>query len=274
MSSDPAHYSTRLTHTSFLHPTFCLSVLVFLMKSSMCCLCSLVSAFLSCSPRPFYLGCVHSVFGVCLQCIVFIVCSCNVCYVNMVFVVCAVFIACVQFCNVFTKCVVYSHFKVSVLCVHSVCCVFTVCVHSVCYVSTVRVACSQCLFCVFTICVCVHSVSSQCVLCVHRVLLLSGEEVEETEVDGFDGNQQTFFCGNVAFDQLLQVSCCERCLHVKIMRLCFNNNMKITGHTLFTYCYYHLLNESRLRTHCVCCYYFRHFFMVCPDWVRAVYMWV
>ncbi|KAK2188211.1 hypothetical protein NP493_140g03066 [Ridgeia piscesae] len=39
-----------------------------------------------------------------------------------------------------------------------------------------------------------------------RVLLLSGEEVEETEVDGFDGNQQTFFCGNVAFDQLLQVT--------------------------------------------------------------------
>ncbi|KAI0234301.1 DNA damage-binding protein 1 [Lamellibrachia satsuma] len=39
-----------------------------------------------------------------------------------------------------------------------------------------------------------------------RVLLLSGEEVEETEVDGFDGNQQTFFCGNVAYNQLLQVT--------------------------------------------------------------------
>ena len=37
------------------------------------------------------------------------------------------------------------------------------------------------------------------------MLLLSGEEVEETEVEGFDGNEQTFFCGNVIHNQLLQV---------------------------------------------------------------------
>ena len=31
-----------------------------------------------------------------------------------------------------------------------------------------------------------------------RVLMLSGEEVEETELPGFVDNQQTFYCGNVA----------------------------------------------------------------------------
>uniref|UniRef100_A0A8C2GK79 DNA damage-binding protein 1 n=1 Tax=Cyprinus carpio TaxID=7962 RepID=A0A8C2GK79_CYPCA len=39
-----------------------------------------------------------------------------------------------------------------------------------------------------------------------RVLMLSGEEVEETELPGFVDNQQTFFCGNVVHQQLIQVS--------------------------------------------------------------------
>ncbi|KAL1431309.1 hypothetical protein MTO96_014330 [Rhipicephalus appendiculatus] len=39
-----------------------------------------------------------------------------------------------------------------------------------------------------------------------RVLMLSGEEVEETELAGFDTSQQTFFCGNVRNKQLIQVT--------------------------------------------------------------------
>ncbi|KAG0427923.1 hypothetical protein HPB47_025067, partial [Ixodes persulcatus] len=39
-----------------------------------------------------------------------------------------------------------------------------------------------------------------------RVLMLSGEEVEETELAGFDITQQTFFCGNVRNNQLIQVT--------------------------------------------------------------------
>lgn len=35
--------------------------------------------------------------------------------------------------------------------------------------------------------------------------MLSGEEVEETELPGFVDNQQTFYCGNVAHHQLIQV---------------------------------------------------------------------
>ena len=46
---------------------------------------------------------------------------------------------------------------------------------------------------------------------IFSVLLLSGEEVEETEVEGFDGNEQTFFCGNVIHNQLLQVETRESC---------------------------------------------------------------
>ncbi|XP_035674429.1 DNA damage-binding protein 1-like isoform X1 [Branchiostoma floridae] len=38
-----------------------------------------------------------------------------------------------------------------------------------------------------------------------RVLLLSGEEVEETELPGFE-DKQTFFCGNVMGGQLLQIT--------------------------------------------------------------------
>ena len=36
--------------------------------------------------------------------------------------------------------------------------------------------------------------------------MLNGEEVEETEVDGFDLEQQTFCCSNVAHNQLIQVN--------------------------------------------------------------------
>ncbi|PFX32002.1 DNA damage-binding protein 1 [Stylophora pistillata] len=38
-----------------------------------------------------------------------------------------------------------------------------------------------------------------------RILALAGEEVEETEIPGFDDNQQTYFCGNVSGDQIIQV---------------------------------------------------------------------
>lgn len=36
--------------------------------------------------------------------------------------------------------------------------------------------------------------------------MLNGEEVEETELTGFVDDQQTFFCGNVAHQQLIQVN--------------------------------------------------------------------
>lgn len=39
-----------------------------------------------------------------------------------------------------------------------------------------------------------------------RVLSLNGEEVEETDIAGFASNQQTFFCGNVVHEQILQVT--------------------------------------------------------------------
>uniref|UniRef100_A0A668A5C8 DNA damage-binding protein 1 n=1 Tax=Myripristis murdjan TaxID=586833 RepID=A0A668A5C8_9TELE len=42
--------------------------------------------------------------------------------------------------------------------------------------------------------------------CLSRVLMLSGEEVEETELPGFVDNQQTFYCGNVAHQQLIQIT--------------------------------------------------------------------
>ena len=38
-----------------------------------------------------------------------------------------------------------------------------------------------------------------------RVLKLSGEEVEEMELSGFDDEAQTFHCTNVSFNQLIQV---------------------------------------------------------------------
>ncbi|KAI8780683.1 DNA damage-binding protein 1 [Biomphalaria glabrata] len=39
-----------------------------------------------------------------------------------------------------------------------------------------------------------------------RVLQLSGEEVEETELPGFDGDNQTFVCNNVCFNQIVQIT--------------------------------------------------------------------
>ena len=43
------------------------------------------------------------------------------------------------------------------------------------------------------------------IICNFRVLTLSGEEVEETEIAGFVSDQQTFLSANVKHDQLLQV---------------------------------------------------------------------
>ena len=48
---------------------------------------------------------------------------------------------------------------------------------------------------------------SNCIF--HRILALAGEEVEETEIPGFDDDQQTYFCGNVSGDQIIQV-CLQR----------------------------------------------------------------
>lgn len=39
-----------------------------------------------------------------------------------------------------------------------------------------------------------------------RILTLTGEEVEETEIHGFLSDQQTFYCGNVDFNQVIQVT--------------------------------------------------------------------
>lgn len=39
-----------------------------------------------------------------------------------------------------------------------------------------------------------------------RVLMLNGEEVEETELSGFESDQQTFLCANVVHNQLLQIT--------------------------------------------------------------------
>ncbi|KAE8747775.1 hypothetical protein FOCC_FOCC005387 [Frankliniella occidentalis] len=39
-----------------------------------------------------------------------------------------------------------------------------------------------------------------------RVLTLTGEEVEETEIPGFLSDQQSFYCGNVDHDQIIQVT--------------------------------------------------------------------
>ena len=39
-----------------------------------------------------------------------------------------------------------------------------------------------------------------------RLLKLAGEEVEETEIPGFQSGERTLYCSNVCFDQILQVS--------------------------------------------------------------------
>lgn len=43
-----------------------------------------------------------------------------------------------------------------------------------------------------------------------RVLRLSGEEVEETELYGFNDERQTFHCTNVIYQQLIQVNSSQR----------------------------------------------------------------
>lgn len=39
-----------------------------------------------------------------------------------------------------------------------------------------------------------------------RILTLTNEEVEETEISGFLSDRQTFFCGNVDHDQIIQIT--------------------------------------------------------------------
>ncbi|XP_017785317.1 PREDICTED: DNA damage-binding protein 1 [Nicrophorus vespilloides] len=39
-----------------------------------------------------------------------------------------------------------------------------------------------------------------------RILSLNGEEVEETDIAGFTSDQQTFFCGNVVHEQIVQIT--------------------------------------------------------------------
>lgn len=39
-----------------------------------------------------------------------------------------------------------------------------------------------------------------------RILTLTNEEVEETEIAGFLSDQQTFYCGNVTYDQIIQIT--------------------------------------------------------------------
>ena len=38
-----------------------------------------------------------------------------------------------------------------------------------------------------------------------RVLAMNNEELEETEIPGFQSNEQSLFCGNVTNNQILQV---------------------------------------------------------------------
>lgn len=51
--------------------------------------------------------------------------------------------------------------------------------------------------------------------------MLNGEEVEETELPGFVDNQQTFYCGNVAHQQLIQV-----CTHTHAHTAVFTGSRK------------------------------------------------
>lgn len=39
-----------------------------------------------------------------------------------------------------------------------------------------------------------------------RILTLHGEEVEETDISGFLSDKQTFYCGNVNSELILQVT--------------------------------------------------------------------
>jgi len=51
-----------------------------------------------------------------------------------------------------------------------------------------------------------HTETDHLAICRFRVLTLNGEEVEETDIPGFVSDQQSFFCGNVDHDQIIQVT--------------------------------------------------------------------
>lgn len=44
-----------------------------------------------------------------------------------------------------------------------------------------------------------------CIISPPRILTLSGEEVEETEIDGFVDDEQTYYSGNVCDKKIVQV---------------------------------------------------------------------
>ena len=46
-----------------------------------------------------------------------------------------------------------------------------------------------------------------------RFLYIIGEEVEALEIDSLVTNKETYYCGNVVFDQILQVSNLTICRH-------------------------------------------------------------
>ena len=58
--------------------------------------------------------------------------------------------------------------------------------------------------------------SSPNILLLSRVLAMTGEELEETEIFGFNLESQTLYCGNVVNDQLLQVLSSSHTLSYKI----------------------------------------------------------
>lgn len=61
--------------------------------------------------------------------------------------------------------------------------------------------------------------------------MLSGEEVEETELPGFVDNQQTFYCGNVAHNQLIQV--CTHAPPILVYIICMCHQYLYMGLLVF-----------------------------------------
>jgi hypothetical protein len=59
--------------------------------------------------------------------------------------------------------------------------------------------------------------------------MLNGEEVEETELMGFVDDQQTFFCGNVAHQQLIQVTAEEGTHLIIYLNLIQSSVETVTG---------------------------------------------
>lgn len=61
--------------------------------------------------------------------------------------------------------------------------------------------------------------------------MLSGEEVEETELAGFDSDQQTFLCANVSHSQILQVhSFCHQSIFI-LQPFCLNSSNALTEYS-------------------------------------------